>query len=283
MKRSTLKRMIWWLVVAPVSSAIVFLGVLYLMQDRMVYHPLSEIEFTPADVSLSYEDVTFESSDGSRISAWYVPADDANAPVVLFCHGNGGNISDRLPTLDILHRLGLGVLIFDYRGYGASEGSPSEQGTYDDARAAWDWLVVGRGIAPGRIIVQGRSLGGSVAAWLAGEVSPAGLIIESTPMSIPEMGSDLYWYIPGFLLRGLCRYDYDTREHLKRVACPVLVMHSPDDELVPFSHGQGNFAAAGEAKRFVELTGGHNDAHQLSGEVYTGAVRAFVSRCLLGG
>jgi hypothetical protein len=276
------KRMIWWVVAVPVLFLLVFTAVLYLMQDRLVFHPGRTIEATPADVGLPFEDVMFTAADGVRLTGWYVPAADANAPAVLFCHGNGGNISHRLMTLQILRRLGLHVLIFDYRGYGASKGTPSEQGTYADARAGWDWLVEQRGISPDRIILQGRSLGASVAAWLATEVSPAGLILESGMTSAVDLGSEMYWFIPGFLMRALCRYEYDTRGDLARAGCPVLVMHSPEDTMVPFSHGQANYAAAGEPKRFVELRGGHNDAHEVSGEIYTNAIRAFVARCVSG-
>jgi hypothetical protein len=274
--------MIWWVVAAPVLFFAVFVAALYLLQDRLVYHPGGTIEATPADVGLPFEDVTFTASDGVTLTGWYVPAETPDAPTVLFCHGNGGNISHRLATLQILHRLGLGVLIFDYRGYGRSEGTPSEQGTYADVRAAWDYLVDQRDIPPDRIVLQGRSLGASVAAWLGREVRPAGVIVESAMISAPELGSEMYRFIPGFLMRALCRYEYDTHSDLAAAQCPVMVMHSPGDTMVPFAHGQAVYAAANEPKRFVELRGGHNDAHEVSGGIYTEAIRAFVARCVSG-
>ena len=137
-----------------------------LFQSKLVYHPLSTIEATPTDAGLEYRDVSITTSDGVELHAWFCPAPEERG-VVLFCHGNGGNISGRLGSLVILHKLGLSTLIFDYRGYGRSEGSPSEEGTYLDADAAWCHLTEEMKIGPGRIIVFGRSLGGAVAAKLA--------------------------------------------------------------------------------------------------------------------
>ncbi len=280
MKRSTRRRMIWWFLITPPAAYGLLAAFIFLMQGRMVYHPTREWEGTPTDVGLRFEDLTLTASDGVKLSAWLVPHTDPTAPVVLLCHGNGGNLSHRLGTLRQLHDMGVATLIVDYRGYGRSEGSPSEQGTYRDARAAWDWLVGQRQVDPSRIVLMGRSLGGAIAAKLAGEVQPAGLVIESAPTSIAEMGRDMYPIFPLPLMRLLARYRYDTREHLAGVECPVLVMHSSDDGLIPFSHGQRNYAAAGEPKRFVELVGTHNDAHEVSGRVYTRAFEAFVGRCV---
>ncbi|MFP4053711.1 MAG: alpha/beta hydrolase [Phycisphaerae bacterium] len=280
MKRSTRRRMIWWFIITPLAAYGLLAAFLFLMQGRMVYDPTRQWEGTPCDVGLRFEDLTLRAADGVKLSAWYVPNSDSNAPVVLLCHGNGGNLSHRLGTLRQLHEMGVSALIIDYRGYGRSEGSPSEQGTYRDARAAWDWLVEQRQVDPSRIVLMGRSLGGAIASHLAGQVSPAGLVIESAPTSIPEMGRDMYPIFPLGLMRFLARYRYDTREHLAGVDCPVLVMHSPDDGLIPFSHGQRNFEAAGEPRRLVELTGTHNDAHEVSGGVYTRAFEAFVARCV---
>jgi uncharacterized protein len=178
-------------------------------------------------------------ADGEELDAWFVPARRERA-VLLFFHGNAGNISHRLDSLRIFHGLGLSVLIIDYRGYGRSTGRPTEQGTYEDARAAWRHLVEERGVPPERIVVFGRSLGGAVAAWLAARTRPAGLIVESAFRSVPSLRPRLYWFLP---VRRLARSS--TRWSAARpVQAPVLVVHSREDEIIPFRHGEALFAAA---------------------------------------
>jgi len=150
--------------------------VMFVFQSHLLYHPLREIERTPERVGLAYEEVTLRTPDGLRLAAWYVPADEARG-TVLFCHGNAGNMSHRVSTVEILNRLRMNVFLFDYRGYGASEGSPSEAGMYRDAETAWRHVVEERGVAPGDLIIQGRSLGGAVAAELAERHPPRALIL----------------------------------------------------------------------------------------------------------
>ena len=246
------------------------------MNTRLVFYPTREIEATPEVLGLAYEDVTIPTADGVRIAAWYVPADRA-AGTVLFCHGNAGNISHRLDTIDLLHRLGVNVLIFDYRGYGRSEGSPTEAGTCEDAEAAWQYLVRQRGHKPERIVIHGRSLGGSVAAHLARERPPAGLIVESSFHDITELGAELYPWLP---VRWISRLKYTTAEYVGAVKCPVLVVHSADDELIPYHHGRKVFAAARQPKRFVALHGSHNAGFLDSDAIYRPAVRQFLAECL---
>ncbi|MCK4602008.1 MAG: alpha/beta hydrolase, partial [Phycisphaerae bacterium] len=196
---------------------------------------------------------------------------------VLFCHGNGGNISHRLTTINMLHEMGLDVFLFDYRGYGRSEGAPSEAGTYLDAEAAWRYLTEQRALEAGRIVIHGRSLGGSIAAYLARDREPAALVVEQTPSSIPEIAADLYPFFPRALVRWLSRFDYNTLDYVKAVKCPVLVIHSRDDEMIPFSHGRRIFEAAGEPKEFIELRGRHNDAFAVSEEIYRKRLGQFIS------
>jgi len=260
---------------AVLVAAVAYLGfglMLMLTQSRLLYRPVRNVSCTPTDLDLGFEDVTFRSADGTALHGWFVPARRARF-TVLFCHGNGGNIEHRLDSIDLLHNLGLNCFIFDYRGYGKSEGKPTEVGTYRDARAAYDWLVRTRGIQPERIVVLGRSLGGSVAAHLAGNMSVAGLVLESAFTSYPDIGAKFYPYMP---VRLFARYRYNTREHLARVRCPVLVMHSPDDDLVPFEFGRELFETAQEPKQFVELIGGHNDAFLVSGDSYKGSWRRWL-------
>jgi hypothetical protein len=250
-----------------VGAYVVWGLTLLVMQPRLLYRPLRDVAFTPADQNVDYEDVTFGSSGGVTLTGWYVPAPGAHL-TVLFCHGNGGNIMHRLDTVVLFRSLGLNCFVFDYRGYGASSGRPTEKGTYLDARAAYDWLIAHKGVPPERIILLGRSLGGSVAAHLAGRVPVRGLVVESAFTSFPDIGARFYPYMP---VRFFALFRYNTRAYLKQVTCPVLIMHSRDDALVPYQFGVQLFKAANEPKRFVELAGGHNDAFLVSGDVYRNA------------
>lgn len=247
--------------------AVAYVGfglVLLFMQPRLLYRPVRDVPFTPADLDLDFEEVTFTSADSLALNGWYIPAPEAPF-TVLFCHGNGGNIMHRLDTLGLLHSLGLSCFVFDYRGYGKSEGKPTEVGTYRDARAAYDWLMQTRRVPAERIVILGRSLGGSVAAHLAGRVPVRGLVLECAFTSYPDIGARFYPFMP---VRLFARYRYNTRAHLAGVRCPVLVMHSRDDVLVPFKFGERLFQAANEPKQFVELMGGHNDGFLVSGDLY---------------
>ena len=196
------------------------------------------------------------------------------APVVLFLHGNAGNISHRLDTAKLLSGLGAGVLLLSYRGYGLSEGSPDEAGTYADAAAAHAHLTGELGIPASRLVVFGRSLGGGIASWLASERDCGALILESTFTSVPDMGAAIY---PAFPVRVLARIHYDTRSRLARLRCPVTIIHSRADEVVPFSHGETLFREAGTDKRFVEIQGGHNAGLMLRDAQYAAYLKTLLS------
>ncbi|MDP1652723.1 MAG: alpha/beta hydrolase [Rhodocyclaceae bacterium] len=238
-----------------------FAMLLFLFQDNLAYYPQlgSEIHTTPREHGMDFEALTLDTPDGERLDAWFVPAPQAHG-VVLFLHGNAGNISLRMDSIAMFHRLGYGVLIFDYRGYGRSSGKPSEAGLYQDAQAAWAHLTRQRGIAPARIVLFGESLGGAVAAWLAAQLGPqeqpGALVLSSVFTSVPDLAADLYPWLPA---RWMARLHYDTRAALARTGSPVLVAHSPDDEIIPFRHGQRLFEAAPGPKVFLQLAGGHND------------------------
>jgi pimeloyl-ACP methyl ester carboxylesterase len=210
------------------------------------------------------------------LHAWLVPASEGR-PIVLFCHGNGGNISDCLGTIRILHELDLHLLIFDYRGYGESSGRPSEGGTYRDVQAAWRYLVGELGFAPAEIILFGRSLGAAVAAHLARDVRPGALILESPFISLPEIAARHYWYLP---VRGLVRYRYSTVDAVEAVESPILVIHSADDEVVPIEHGRRVFDHARGPKRFLLILGAHADGFLTSGTRYTQGLRRFLEWAL---
>lgn len=268
-----LGRLILHILIAVGIGYIVLLVAVYFLQSRMIYHPMGELEAHPGQLGLDYQHVQFPASDGVMLDAFYTPVADARG-VVLFCHGNGGNISHRVETVWLLAELGFSSLVFDYRGYGRSEGKPDEEGTYRDVEGAWKYLTGEKGFGADQIIVHGRSLGGAVAAWIAAREEPAGLVLESTFTSIPEVASKMYWFLP---VRWLCKYQYDTLARLEQIDCPVLILHSREDELVAFSESRKLFEAASEPKRFVEMGGGHNDGFALSGAVYTDALDSFAS------
>lgn len=237
---------------------------LLFLQPKMLYRPTREVSLTPAHAGLSYEEVEFRSADGVQLVGWLVPARAAPFTLLL-CHGNGGNLMHTLDTLKLFHRLGLSCFAFDYRGYGRSAGRPTEAGTYLDARAAYDWLTSEKEVPANQILLLGRSLGGSIATHLAGRVPVAGLVIESAFTSFVDIARQFYPYLP---VRWFVRFRYDTLADVKQVRCPVMVVHSRDDELVPFTHGHRLLAAAQEPKRFVEIGGSHNEGFLLSSDVY---------------
>jgi fermentation-respiration switch protein FrsA (DUF1100 family) len=273
----SLNSLITFLLVIALAYCALALAI-FIMQPQLLYYPdmpSRTIEATPDSVALKHETVLFTTADGVRLHGWFIPARQSRA-TLLFCHGNAGNISHRLDSIRLFHDLGLNVLIFDYRGYGQSDGSPSENGSYRDANAAWDYLVDRRHTDPGRIVIFGRSLGAAVAADLASRTKPAAVILESAFTSIPEMAAALYPWLP---VRILSMYQYDNKAKISRIRSPLLLVHSRDDEIIPFQHGRQLFALANDPKHFLTLSGGHNDAHQAS-RVYVQELQAFLARYL---
>lgn len=238
---------------------------------RSVFIPYRQVENTPADFRLRFEDVTLTTADGVRINGWYVPQADAKL-TVLFCHGNAGNIGHRFEKLLILRDAGVNVFIFDYRGYGRSEGWPSEQGTYNDALAAYDWLRREKSVAPERLVLQGESLGCAVAIELARQHPVGGLVLESGFASVPEMARAVYPWLP---LHLICQIRYDSISKIGSVKAPLLSLHSREDEIVPFSQAERLFAAAPGPKKLVELRGDHNGGFAASERVYRAALSEF--------
>ncbi|MBA7644291.1 hypothetical protein ES703_52033 [subsurface metagenome] len=251
------------------GAYILFAGFLFVFQSRYIYFPERILLADPGSVGLDFQNVSFETEDGVRLSGWFILEENARG-VVLFCHGNAGNISHRLESIQIFHRLGLSVFIFDYRGYGQSEGRPTERGTYADAEAAWRYLVEERRINPNEIIVFGRSLGGAVASQLAQSHAPGALIIESAFTSLPDIAATIYPYLPVRLLA----------EYLDEVDCPVLIVHSREDEIMPFSHGQQLFERARGPKEFLEISGTHNEGFITSEKRYIEGLNTFISEYL---
>lgn len=231
---------------------LVLLGALYLWQSRLVFFPQRMLHGNPSLYKLEYEDLTFDAG-GESIHAWFVEGRPGQ-PVVLCCHGNAGNISDRLEQLRAIHNEGLSVLAFDYAGYGWSTGDPSETQMYTDAGAAFSWLLR-RGFTPNRIIVYGESLGGAVATQLAANVHPLLLVLEATFTSLEDVAKIHYPWVP---VSWLLKYRFDTRAHLAGVKSPVVVIHSPQDELVPIEQARELCRSLGTSCRFMETTGTHN-------------------------
>ncbi len=267
----------WGLILTGLYFVLAIL--LYFFQAKLLFHPVRELVTDPGESGMAYEDVEVTTSDGVKLHAWWVPARTRSRGAVIFCHGNAGNISHRVDSIRIFRNLGLDTLLFDYRGYGKSAGSPSEGGLYRDAEAAWEYMTRRRGVVPERILIFGRSLGGPVAAHLAAKHAPRALILESTFTSVPDMGKELYPWLP----RWLARFDFATAEYVKNVNCPLLSVHSPQDELVPYALGREVFAAAPGEKSFLDITGDHNNGFMDSEAVYAAGLREFVDRYFGGG
>ncbi len=256
----------------------VYLGLLvlvYFRQTRFIYFPEKTVDQAPDAIGLGFRDVTLHTADGETLAGWYVPAAVSNAPVLLFFHGNAGNIGGRLGSIRTFHDLGLDVLIVDYRGYGRSTGTPTEKGTVRDAEAAWAYLTDTLAVPAEQIIIFGRSLGGAVAVSLAGTHTPGMLVVESSFTSAVDMGQSMFPFLP---VRLLCRHRYDSEATLRRVRCPVLIAHSPDDTTVPFALGERLYAAANPPKEFVTLSGDHNGGGMDSDPAYRAVFAAWVGR-----
>jgi len=241
------------------------------LERQFVFFPDRTLYATPALLGLPFEEVRFAAADGVRLHGWYVPG-EAGRPLVLFCHGNAGNISHRLESLRHLHALGLAVLLFDYRGYGLSEGSPSEEGTYADARGALAWLRQ-RGWEPARTIYAGESLGAAVALQLSLEAPPAALVLEAPFPSVAAMGWHHYpllYPLFGWLLSA----RYDSAEKIGRLRAPLLIIQGGADDIVPPAMARRLFNAAGEPKTLRLIPGaGHNDLTVADAAAYLSAWR----------
>lgn len=237
-----------------------------ILERTFLYFPDRTLVATPAVARLEYEDVFFSAEDGVQLHGWYVPGVPGK-PVVVFCHGNAGNISHRIENLRLLRELGLAVFIISYRGYGRSDGTPSEQGTYSDMRGALAWLR-DRGWSADRMIYFGRSLGAGVALHLALEQAPGALVLESPFSSIPAMGRLHYpvlWRLAGWAIDA----RYDNLAKIGRLSSPLLVFHGQQDEVVPLDMGKQLFDGAPEPRSFHSIAGaGHNDTYRVGGARY---------------
>jgi fermentation-respiration switch protein FrsA (DUF1100 family) len=249
-------------------------GLLLLFETRFIYFPSRAHEATPAGLGLPSEEVLFTAEDGVRLHGWFLPVRGARWTVLL-SHGNAGNISHRLDrTLFLQTRLGASVLLYDYRGYGRSEGSPDEPGTYRDARAAYRYLVERRRVPPERLVLFGESLGSAVSLDLALAHPAVALILEAPFTSVPAMARTTIF----FPLAPFVRTRYDNLEKVGRLRMPLLVLQGDHDEVVPFAQGRRLFEAAPGPKRFFAIPGaGHNDTFLVGGDAYWQAIADFLA------
>lgn len=251
-----------------------------IFEERLIYFPDAHLEVTPEALGMRHQELTLTTRDGESLHAWFLPSPVASPEAgerytVLMCHGNAGNISHRLDRTLLMHsNLGTDVLLFDYRGFGKSSGAPDEPGTYEDARAAYRYLVDERGIPEDRVVVFGESLGAAVALQLATEVDAAGLVLEAPFTSIRDMAKEVYPFIPN----GWVRTRYQNMEKILRLETPLLVVHGTEDATVPFAQGKALFEAAPEPKRFLPVEGaGHSDSFLVGRELYWPAWRDFLA------
>ena len=297
--------MVWNILISVAIAYLAVLALVFLFQSRLVYYPEigREVTVTPQSYGLKFETVEIPTADGETLQAWWVPVEGSRG-TVLFFHGNAGNISHRLDYLLMFNRQRHSTLIVDYRGYGKSTGMPSEEGTYRDAEAAWDYLRNVRKAGPRDVVVAGESLGGAVASWLAAEMShipspspggrredigsplpkgegpevrmqPRAVLLFSTFTSATDLGAGVYWFLP---VRLISRIGYDNLSNLSRIQSPVFVAHSRDDDIIPFSHGKALFEAASEPKAFLEMRGGHNEGFVFTRQEWVSQLGAFLDR-----
>lgn len=245
------------------------------MEKKLIFFPEKEIVLTPAAVGLPFEDLYLDTADGVRINAWFVPFQGART-TLLALHGNAGNISHRVDLLQALHReVQVHVLMIDYREYGRSQGTVSEEGTYLDAQAAYDHLIRRSDTDPKRIVVFGQSLSAAVGVDLAGRRPLMGLILEAPFLSVKAMAKEAFPWLP---IGGLLKTRYDSLARIGEINAPVLILHGDRDAIVPYAHGRRLFEAARLAKRFYTIRGaGHNDTYLAGGKGYFDAMAGFIA------
>ena len=253
--------------------AVLFVSYVRYLERKSLFYPAKKIMITPKEVHLDYEDVYFETQDHVRLNGWFIPAAQAKS-TVLYLHGNAGNIGDRLAKIEIFHDIGVNVFIVSYRGFGNSEGSPTESGMYKDALAGYDYLLTHKDIDTRKIIGYGASLGGAAAVDLAGQRRLSCLIVDSTFTSAVDMARRIYPFIPSFLVK----LKLDSIGKIKGVRIPKLFIHSLDDTTVPFALGKKLFDTADAPKEFLQLKGSHNDSHLECRQEFVDGIKGFLKK-----
>ncbi len=255
------------------AGGIIFFACYSRIENFFVFFPQKELDLQPGNLGLQAEEVFVKVDDEAVIHAWFFAPPNDRAPVLLFCHGNAGNISHRLDNVRHLVQHGLGVLLFDYRGYGKSTGRPSEKGVYRDGRTAYEYLVHERKIPPERIVPFGRSLGAAVALEVALHHPVRSVILESAFTSTRDMAKRMG---PFALLSPVMPANYNNLDKIRRLKASKLIIHGRDDDIVPFKMGETLYSAASEPKAFLPMDGaGHNDTYVVGGEPYFKALAEF--------
>lgn len=252
-------------------AGVIFSGCLYLGQGKLIFPASREMNRDPGDAGFDFEEIRLPVA-GHETHGWYVPLQNHRG-VVLFSHGNAGNLSGRIESIGLLRSFGFSVLAYDYGGYGYSTGKPSEQRLYADIRAMWDYLVEAKQIPPSEIVLFGRSLGAAPTAELAKSVTPGAVVLESAFLSVPDVAKDMP--IVGHLT-WLIRHRFENKHKVAKITSPVLFVHSPDDEVIPYEHGQRLFELAPEPKTFLEIRGDHNMGFVISEPVYRSGWESFL-------
>ena len=246
---------------------------LFLAQKRLIHIPTEALLGDPLEHGMNFEEI-FLAADDAQLHGWYVPHPEAEFTIWMF-PGNAGNKSYMLDAVELIYDLGISVFIYDYREFGKSTGTLTEQAMYSDAEIAWNYLTQTRQIPPDQIILHGRSLGTAMATWIAAKTEPAGIILESGFTSINDMAATLYQLIPTKLL---LRWSYNNLERIPKAKSPILIIHSPDDELIPYSHALRLLEAAPDNTDFLQISGDHIEGFSKSGDVYTNGIAAFVDQ-----
>ena len=260
-----------------VVALVVFAGLLVACERKLIYHPMLYPQgyWEPGAMGVSVEDVDFQAEDGVQLHGWYVQSPEAKATLLWF-HGNAGNITHRLENIKLLEPLRVNIFIFDYRGYGKSAGEPDEQGIYMDSQAAYDFVTKEKKIAPEKLILFGRSLGGVFAVDVADKNPAAGLILESVFTTAKDMAKKIFPILPiGWAISS----KLDNVSRVAGLKLPKLFLHGDRDGVVPFRLGRQVFTAAAEPKEFYVIQGaGHNDTIFVGGEPYFATIDRFISK-----
>ncbi len=249
-------------------------------EDKIIYHPHKYPQgiWNPSSFNVKVEDVFFQAKDGTKLHGWYIPSANAQATLLWF-HGNAGNLTYRLENIQQLQPLALNIFIFDYRGYGKSEGKPSEAGIYQDSQAAYDYLIREKNVVPlENLFLFGRSLGGICAVEVASSNPAAGLILESVFTSARDMAGQVFPLLPiGWAIRS----KFSAVEKVPYLKLPKLFLHGTKDEIVPYKLGRKLYSAAAEPKEFYDIEGaGHNDTYGVGGREYFSAWNRFITDTL---
>jgi fermentation-respiration switch protein FrsA (DUF1100 family) len=273
-------------IMAVIIKILVSLGILFLLlvlylkhfEKTGIFYPTHDLITSPKDAGLAYEEVNIASGN-ETINGWFIGAQEA-APVILFCHGNGGNISYRVVLLKLFHDAGFNVFIFDYRGYGKSSGVPSELGFYEDALASYQYLTTARAFPPERIILYGESIGSTVAFDLAAKVTVAAVVSQGGFSSAFDMGKVIFPWVPSLLLKHLADVTFDTAAHAHNVSVPKLFIHGSQDTIVPFTLGKKLYEAAASPKEFFVLPGNHNEGPYVYQQEFINRFQEFIAKYL---